>query len=61
MKKIVYQTPEVKVKALVMDYLLEGSIKGTGPDIDLGYNPGDGSLVDPDAKDGIESHSVWDD
>ena len=61
MKKIVYQTPEVKVKALFMDQLMAGSISGTGAGTeDLGY--GGVSDGEGDAKeDGFKSHSVWDD
>lgn len=60
MKKIAYQTPEVKVKTLFMDQLMAGSINATGGDTDdIGYggvNDGEG-----EAKDGIQTHSVWDD
>jgi hypothetical protein len=61
MKKIAYQTPEVKIKALFMDQLMAGSV--TAPDQGIGYggvDPGDGT-VDPEAKDGFKSNSVWDD
>lgn len=59
MKKIAYQTPEVKVKALFMDQLMAGSV--TAPDQGIGWGgPGDG--MEGDAKeDGIQTHSVWDD
>ena len=65
MKKIAYQTPEVKVKTLFMETLMAGSngVHGDGADVDAGYggiDPGDGT-VDPEAKDGFKSHSVWDD
>lgn len=61
MKKIAYQTPEVKVKALFMESLMAGS--GVTSD-DLGGigNGGvdkDGEL-EGDAK-VFDSHSVWDD
>lgn len=62
MKKIAYQTPEVKVKTLFMDSLMQGS-GVTAPGQGIGYggvDPGDGT-VDPEAKDGFKSHSVWDD
>ena len=63
MKKIAYQTPEVKVKALFMDQLMAGSVIGS---IDGGDGPGYGGVdengtIDPAAKDGFKSHSVWDD
>ena len=58
MKKIAYQTPEVKVKALFMDQLMTGSV--TAPDQGIGY--GGVSDGEGDAKeDGIKTHSVWDD
>lgn len=63
MKKIAYQTPEVKVKALFMDQLLAGSMKvniDDQPTIGGGGSDDDGTL-DPAAKDGFNSHSVWDD
>lgn len=61
MKKIAYQTPEVKVKTLFMESLMAGS--GVTSD-DLGGigNGGvdkDGEL-EGDAK-VFDSHSVWDD
>jgi hypothetical protein len=64
MKKIAYQTPEVKVKALFMESLMQGSngVIGTGA-AEIGWggvDPGDGT-VDPEAKDGFKSNSVWDD
>lgn len=63
MKKIAYQTPEVKVKALFMDQLMAGSVTG---DVDGGGGLGYGGVdengtIDPGAKDGFKSHSVWDD
>ena len=62
MKKIAYQTPEVKVKALFMDYLMEGSISGSGAGTDeIGYgNEVDDGNHEVDAK-GLGHHSVWDD
>lgn len=63
MKKIAYQTPEVKVKALFMDQLMAGSTGVTG-DVDNGGGPGYGGIADgqdPEAKDGFKTHSVWDD
>lgn len=60
MKKIAYQTPEVKVKALLMEDLLKvsGEIDGN-PEIGWG---GTGDGMEGDAKeDGLKSHSVWDD
>jgi len=62
MKKIAYQTPEVKVKALFMDQLMAGSVTGS---IDGGDGPGNGGVdddgtLDPAAK-GFDTHSVWDD
>ncbi len=62
MKKIAYQTPEVKVKALFMDQLMAGS---TGGFIDgnkeIGFGGEDDGSHDAEAKDGFKSHSVWDD
>ena len=59
MKKIAYQTPEVKVKALFMDQLMAGSV--TAPDQGIGWG-GSGDGMEGDAKeDGIQTHSVWDD
>ncbi len=61
MKKIAYQTPEVKVKALFSEQLLAGSgVVGTG-DVEIGYGGVDDGTHNPDAKDGFKSHSVWDD
>lgn len=65
MKKIAYQTPEVKVKTLFIESLMAGSngVHGDGAGVDAGYggiDPGDGT-VDPEAKDGFKSNSVWDD
>lgn len=62
MKKIAYQTPEVKVKALFMESLMAGSngVHGDG-DVDAGYGGIDDGTHDPEAKDGFKSHSVWDD
>ena len=60
MEKIAYQTPEVKVKALYMQQLMAGSV--TSDDLGIGYGGvDDGGTQDPDAKDGLKSHSVWDD
>ena len=62
MKKIAYQTPEVKVKTLFMESLMAGS-GVSASDQGIGYggvDPGDGTVV-PEAKDGFKSHSVWDD
>lgn len=58
MKKIAYQTPEVKVKALFMDQLMAGSV--TAPEQGIGFG-GEDDGSDPEAKDGFKSHSVWDD
>jgi len=63
MKKIAYQTPEVKVKTLFMESLMAGS--GVTGDVNgetIGYGGEDtGGTIDPGAKDGFKSHSVWDD
>lgn len=63
MKKIAYQTPEVKVKALFMESLMQGSgngITGTGV-VDLGSGGTDtDGVLDADAKN-FGGHSVWDD
>lgn len=62
MKKIAYQTPEVKVKTLFMDYLMEGSINGSGAGTDdITYGGIDNEGMDGDAKNGLNHHSVWDD
>ena len=63
MKKIAYQTHEVKVKTLFMESLMAGSgVTGTGDGVDLGYGGTDTEgKLDPTAKDGIQTHSVWDD
>lgn len=59
MKKIAYQTPEVKVKTLLMEDFLKVSGNVDGDPIGWG---GDGSGLEGDAKeDGIKTHSVWDD
>ena len=59
MKKIAYQTPEVKVKTLLMEDLLKVSANVDGDPITWG---GDGTGLEGDAKeDGIQTHSVWDD
>ena len=61
MKKIAYQTPEVKVKALFMESLMQGSgVTGTG-DAQIGWGGYDDGTHDPDAKDGLKPSSVWDD
>jgi hypothetical protein len=61
MKKIAYQTPEVKVKTLFMESLMQASgVKGGG-DINIDYGGvDDEGKKDPTAKD-FSSHSVWDD
>ena len=64
MKKIVYQAPEVKVKALNMEQLMAGSgVQGTDENgvviIDYGGIDEDGNL-EADAK-LYEGTSVWDD
>lgn len=60
MKKIAYQTPEVKVKTLFLDQLMTGSVTGGGVADDIGY--GGVSDGEGDAKeDGFKSNSVWDD
>ena len=58
MKKIAYQTPEVKVKALFSEQILAGSV--TAPEQGIGYGGVDDGTHDPDAKTNIETHSVWD-
>ena len=61
MKKIAYQTPEVKVKALFMESLMQGSGLTSS---DLGITNGgsdDEGTMDPEAKDGLKPSSVWDD
>ena len=59
MKNIAYQTPEVKVKALLMEDLLKVSGNVDGDPIGWG---GDGTGLEGDAiEDGFKSHSVWDD
>ena len=60
MKKIEYQTPEVKVKALFSEQLLQGSVTGTGG-AEIGYGGVDDGTHDPDSKDVIQTHSVWED
>jgi len=61
MKKIAYQTPVIKT--LTSEVIMQGAsqrIHGEGGGVDAGYggiDPG----VDPEAKDGYKSHSVWDD
>lgn len=62
MKKIAYQTPEVKVKTLFMESLMAGSgLTGSGgATIGNGGTDTDGEL-EPTAKDGFNTHSVWDD
>ena len=62
MKKIIYQTPEVKVKALFMDQLLQGSgVYADGADVDSDYAGADvDGSKDPDAK-VFDNSSVWDD
>ncbi len=63
MKKIVYQIPEVKVKALYLEQLMAGgSVTG---DVDGGGGPGYGEVdddgtMDPNAKT-FGNRSVWDD
>ena len=60
MKKIAYQTPEVKVKALFMENLMAGSgVSASDQGIDYG-GVDDNGEKDPDAK-VFDSHSVWDD
>lgn len=63
MKKIAYQTPEVKVKTLFMESLMQGSgVTGTGDGIDLGYGGVDeNGELEGEAKKGYNNHSVWDD
>ena len=58
MKKIAYQTPEVKVKTLFMESLMQASV--TAPEQGIGFG-GEDDGSDPEAKDGFKSHSVWDD
>lgn len=60
MKKIAYQTPEVKVKTLFMESLMAGS-GVSASDQGIEYGGIDDGTHDPDAKDGFKSHSVWDD
>lgn len=60
MKKIAYQTPEVKVKTLFMESLMAGS-GVTASEQGIGYGGVDvNGEKDPDAK-VFDSHSVWDD
>lgn len=61
MKKIAYQTPEVKVKTLFMESLMAGSgVTGTG-DATIGYGGIDeNGELEGDAKN-FGNHSVWDD
>ena len=61
MKKIAYQTPEVKVKALFMESLMQNSgVKGGG-DVNIDYGGVDeNGEKDPSAK-LYEGTSVWDD
>lgn len=63
MKKIAYQTPEVKVKTLFMESLMAGSngVHGDGAGVDAGYGGITDGTLDPEAKDGFKTHSVWDD
>ena len=61
MKKIVYQAPEVKVKALNMEQLMAGSIQGTlNDEVIIGYGGIDEDGMEADAK-LYEGTSVWDD
>lgn len=62
MKKIAYQTPEVKVKALFMESLMQGSngVTGTGA-AEIGWGGEDDGTHNPSAKDGLKPSSVWDD
>ena len=60
MKKIEYQTPEVKVKALFSEQLLQGSVTGTGG-AEIGYGGEDDGTHDPSSKTNIQTHSVWED
>jgi len=63
MKKIAYQTPEVKVKALFMESLMQGSgVTGRiddNPTFGSGGSDNDGTM-DPEAKN-FSGRSVWDD
>jgi hypothetical protein len=63
MKKIAYQTPEVKVKTLFMESLMAGSgngVTGTGA-VDVGSGDwDDNGEKDPEAKN-FGGNSVWDD
>ena len=63
MKKIAYQTPEVKVKTLFMESLMAGSgnsVTGTGA-VDVGSGDwDDNGEQDPEAKN-FGGNSVWDD
>ena len=66
MKKTAYQTPEVKVKTLFIESLMAGSngVHGDseyGAGVDAGYGGITDGTLDPEAKDGFKSHSVWDD
>lgn len=62
MKKIAYQTPEVKVKTLFMESLMAGSTGGyVDGNNEMPYDGIDDGTHDPDAKDGFKSSSVWDD
>lgn len=66
MKKIAYQVPEVKIKALFMEQLMAASPNGVTGTVDDGDEDGIGwggkgsSDDDPDAK-LYEGTSVWDD
>ena len=60
MKKIAYQTPEIKVKALFMEQLMQGSgVSASEQGIEYGGIDEEGKK-DPDAK-VFGNRSVWDD
>ena len=60
MKKIDYQAPELKIKTLFMNFLMQAS--GVTGDNGIGYGGSDNTEdgLDADAK-GFGHRSVWDD
>jgi hypothetical protein len=60
MKKLAYQTPAVKVTAFYTEQqIAAGSV--TAPEQGIGYGGVDDGTHDPDSKDVIQTHSVWED
>ena len=61
MKKMIYQTPEVKIKALIIDQLMQQASPGvTAPGQGIGWG-GNGNGMEGDAKENyVTPHSVWD-